>query len=192
MFLSHRPSPDAIARFLNDCRLLPLSYPQAGIAGSPPANYDVDETTVVIGSGEAGFERAKAALTSWKHFDVGWAGVHPARAPIEIGATVAVLVHHFGFWSLNGCRVLYFLGDRSHGTTFGFAYGTLVNHAEQGEEIFEVSLNPASQAVSYRIRAASRPRAALARIGYPAARMLQARFRQDSGEALRRAMQGGR
>jgi len=110
---------------------------------------------------------------AWKHFDLDWARICPEGAPIEIGTTVAVLVRHFGFWSLNGCRVLYFLGDRSHGSTFGFAYGTLANHAERGEEIFEVSLNRASQAVTYRIRAVSRPRAVLARLGYPATRMLQ-------------------
>jgi len=51
-------------------------------------------------------------------------------------------------WSLNGCRVLYFLDDRWHGSTFGFACGTVANHAEQGQEIFEVSLNRASQAVT--------------------------------------------
>ncbi len=192
MFLIRQPSPASIQQFLLESKTLALSYAPIGIVSKVPAGYDVDDAAVVIGSGEAGFERAKAALMSWKHFDLGWASVYPAGAPIEIGTTVAVLVNHFGFWSLNGCRVLYLLGDRSHGSTFGFAYGTLTNHAEQGEEIFEVSLNRASQAVTYRIRAASRPRAALARLGYPATRMLQERFRRDSGEALRRAMQGGR
>lgn len=192
MFLIRQPSPASIQQFLLESKTLALSYAPIGIVSKVPAGYDADDAAVVIGSGEAGFERAKAALTSWKHFDLGWAGVYPAGAPIEIGTNVAILVRHFGFWSLNGCRVLYLLGDRSHGSTFGFAYGTLTDHAEQGEEIFEVSLNRASQAVTYRIRAASRPRAALARLGYPATRMLQERFRRDSGEALRRAMQGGR
>ena len=191
MFLTRQPSSASIQQFLHESKILALSYEPVGIVSKVPAGYDVDEMAVVIGSGEAGFERAKAALMAWKHFDLDWARVCPEGAPIEIGTTVAVLVRHFGFWSLNGCRVLYFLGDRSHGSTFGFAYGTLANHAERGEEIFEVSLNRASQAVTYRIRAVSRPRAVLARLGYPATRMLQERFRRDSGEALRRAMQGG-
>ena len=192
MFLTRQPSAASIQQFLRESKTLSLSYAPIGIVSQVPAGYDADDSAVVIGSGEAGFERAKTALMRWKHFDLGWAGVHPAEASVELGSTVAVLVRHFGFWSLNGCRVLYFLGDRSHGPSFGFAYGTLTNHAEQGEEIFEVSLNQASQAVTYRIRAVSRPRAALARLGYPAARMLQERFRRDSGEALRRAMQGVR
>jgi uncharacterized protein (UPF0548 family) len=62
-----------------------------------------------------------------------------------------------------------------------------VNHAEQGEEIFEVLLRPETYEVVYRIRAVSRPRALLARMGYPVARMFQARFRRDSAEAMRRA-----
>jgi uncharacterized protein (UPF0548 family) len=99
-----------------------------------------------------------------------------------------VLIRHFGFWSLNGCRVVYGLGDRMHGPAFGFAYGTLSNHAERGEEIFEVSHQAHSDEVVYRIRAASQPRAVLARAGYPLVRRLQARFRRDSGEAMRRAV----
>jgi len=75
------------------------------------------------------------------------------------------------------------------GANFGFAYGTLPNHAEMGEEIFEVLLEPESEEVVYRIRAVSKPRAALARIGYPITRVFQERFRRDSIRALQRAIQ---
>jgi uncharacterized protein (UPF0548 family) len=97
-----------------------------------------------------------------------------------------VLVEHLGFWSLNGCRIVYSVGDGQ--TSFGFAYGTLTNHAEMGEEIFEVSMTE-SDDVTYRIRAASRPRAFLARIGYPYTRISQARFRRDSIAAMKRAIE---
>jgi uncharacterized protein (UPF0548 family) len=111
--------------------------------------------------------------------------VFPRQASTETGTNVAVLIRHLGFWSLNGARVVYQLdgGD----TRFGFAYGTLPNHAEAGEEIFEVALDHTSGAVTYRLRAASRPRAALARLGYPIARVLQARFRRDSARAMEKA-----
>ena len=101
---------------------------------------------------------------------------------------VAVLVHHLGFWSVNGCRVVYGIGDLRTGANFGFAYGTLTNHAEMGEEIFEVSMTE-SDDVIYRIRAASQPRAFLARIGYPYTRISQARFRRDSVAAMKRAIE---
>ena len=58
---------------------------------------------------------------------------------------------------------------------------------ESGEELFEVFLDPETAVVWYRIRAASRPQAALARIGQPIARALQARFRRASAAALKRA-----
>jgi uncharacterized protein (UPF0548 family) len=69
-----------------------------------------------------------------------------------------------------------------------FSYGTLVNHAERGEELFEVALDAGTGEVTYRIRAASQPRAVLARLGYPLARMLQARCRRESAEAMQRAL----
>ena len=96
---------------------------------------------------------------------------------------MAVLVRHLGFWSLNGCRVVYKFGD-GDASQFGFAYGTLMNHAEMGEEIFEVSMAE-SEDVTYQIRAVSKPRAALTRIGYPYARISQSRFRRDSIAALK-------
>ena len=191
MFLTTRPSAHAIERFVEESQQLPLSYDRVGLAQASPAGYDVDETLVTIGHGEAAFERAKAALAAWKHFDFHWVEMFPPAASIEPGSAVAVLIRHLGFSSLNGCRVVYGLGDRSHGAAFGFAYGTLVNHAEQGEEIFEVSLRPDTREVVYRIRAVSRPRAVLARLGYPIARVLQARFRRDSGQAMRRAVDDG-
>jgi uncharacterized protein (UPF0548 family) len=192
MFLARRPTRQMLDDFAEESRRLPLSYTQMGLAKASPVGYDLDETTVTIGQGEAAFERAKAALAAWKHFDFSWVAMSPRAASIEPGSVVAVLIRHLGFWSLNGCRVVYGLGDRSHGPTFGFAYGTLSNHAEEGEEIFEVSMHPDTHEVIYRIRAVSRPRVVLARLGYPVVRMLQARFRRDSGEAMRQAVTGAR
>ena len=188
MFLFHRPSQRAIEEFIARSRDLPLSYNPIGIAKESPRGFKVDEASGVIGHGEPAFVRAKLALAEWRHFDFGWVELFPQGAAIEPGSVVAVLVHHMGFWSLNGCRIVYTLGDRRTGPSFGFAYGTLTNHAELGEEIFEVALAPESDEVVYRIRAVSKPRAAMARIGYPFTRSLQARFRRDSIAALRRAI----
>ena len=188
MFLIRRPSRHVVERFAEESLSLPLSYHPVGIARSLPEGYDLDETIVALGQGEAVFERAKAALVSWQHFAFDWVEVFPRAPSLAPGTIIAVLIHHLGFWSLNGGRVLYGLGDCLHGPTFGFAYGTLSNHAEQGEELFEVSLHSETAEVVYRIRAASRPRAVMARVGYPVVRVLQARFRRDSGEAIRRAV----
>lgn len=184
MFLAQRPSAHVIEQFLNDSQAAPLSYGPVGIVNAGGPSWSVDEAIVTIGRGQADFARARAALIAWKQFDIGWVETFPRQAPAAVGTVVAVLVRHLGFWSLNGCRVLYFVeGDGR----FGFAYGTLTNHAESGEELFEVLLDPASDAVRYRIRAVSRPQAALARVGRPIARAFQARFRRASAESMKRA-----
>lgn len=190
MFFVRRPSQQAVDRFLDDSRELPLSYGPIGVVKGEAAGYALDEMLVAIGSGKVDFERARDALLAWTHFDLGWAALFPRSAPVAVGTVVAVLIRHFGFWSLNGCRVVYTVGSLSDGVRFGFAYGTLTNHAEAGEELFEVFLDPRTDDVMYRIRATSRPRAALARLGQPIVRALQARFRRDSGAAMKRAIQG--
>jgi uncharacterized protein (UPF0548 family) len=187
MFLATRPTALVIERFLEESRTLPFSYEPEGAAQREPVGYNVDEMVVMIGRGQPDLDRAKAALASWRHFDLGWMQAVPATPEPEPGTAVAVVIRHLGLWSLNGCRIVYSIGDRERGMTFGFAYGTLLNHAEAGEELFEVSMDPSSGDVKYRIRAASRPRAPLAWIGYPLVRALQSRCRRDSGAAMKRA-----
>jgi uncharacterized protein (UPF0548 family) len=186
LFSVLRPSPRDIARFLAASRDLPLSYQPVGLALAATASFDADETIVALGSGAATYERAKAALREWIQFDLGWVELYPRHASIEIGSVVAVLIRHVGFWSLNGCRVVYGIGnDAVH--EFGYAYGTLSNHGECGEEVFKVVMKPGTSEVSYVIQAASRPQAALARLGYPLARHFQARFRRDSARVMQQA-----
>jgi uncharacterized protein (UPF0548 family) len=188
MFLRHRPSAREIDAFLAQARQLPLSYARVGLASQSPPGYSVDEASVVLGAGHAVFERSWDALRAWRQFDLGWVELLPHAAPVEPGTVVAVVVRHVGFWSMNGCRLVYTLGDRVDER--GFAYGTLTNHAESGEEIFKVSMDASTGAVSYSIRAVARPRALLARCGYPITRYLQARFRADSLRAMQRATAG--
>jgi uncharacterized protein (UPF0548 family) len=186
MFLLRRPSEQDIGRFLEHSRSAPLSYGPAGITRDGSPRGRVDEQLVRIGRGTTAFERARTALTEWKHLDLGWLQLFPANAPIDAGTTVAVRIQHLGFWSLNGARVVYGVDDETQGR-FGFAYGTLANHAENGEELFEVRFDAKSGDVLYRLRAVSWPQAVLARVGYPFVRHLQARFRQDSPLAMQRA-----
>ena len=187
MFLARRPTPGGIDRFLRQSHDLPLSYGPIGIVSTPTAGRDVDEVTVAIGRGRADFERARAALVAWKQFDIGWVETFPHQAPIAVGTVVAVLIRHLGFWSLNGCRVLYSVGSPGDVARFGFAYGTLTNHAESGEELFEVFIDPRTEEVVYRIRATSWPQATLARVGQPIVRVLQKRFREQSAAAMKHA-----
>ena len=185
MVFLRRPTPAAIDRFLRESRDLPLSYEPVGILNSTSTNRRVDEQVVAIGKGEGDFARACAALEAWTQFDIGWVELFPRHAPIHPGTVVSVLIRHLGIWSLNGCRVVYTVGDDR--SRFGFAYGTLTNHEEAGEELFEVFIDPHTEAVMYRIRATSWPYAAIAHLGQPIVRVLQRRFRRDSALAMQRA-----
>jgi uncharacterized protein (UPF0548 family) len=187
MFLARRPAGDVIDRFLRESQALPLSYGPVGLVRTRTGDRDVDELTVGIGRGQADFERARAALLAWKQFDIGWVETFPSHAPIAVGTVVAVLIRHLGFWSLNGCRVLYTVGSPGDVARFGFAYGTLTNHAESGEELFEVFIDARTEEVAYRIRATSSPQATLARFGQPIVRALQERFRDHSAAAMKLA-----
>ena len=187
MFLARRPSAAHIDRFLRESHVLPLSYGPIGIVNGGTIREGLDETTIAIGHGKAAFDRARTALMEWKQFDIGWVETFPRRAPVAAGTAVAVLIRHLGFWSLNGCRILYNVGSLNDAARFGFAYGTLTNHAESGEELFEVFLDPQTGQVTYRIRAISWPQATLARVGQPIVRTLQERFREQSAAAMMHA-----
>jgi uncharacterized protein (UPF0548 family) len=191
MFMARRPSRETIDRFLLDSQDLPLSYGPIGIVRAEPTRPGIDEAIVAIGRGDTDLARARAALMAWKQFDIGWIETFPRDAQVAVGTVVAVLIRHLGFWSLNGCRVLYTVGGLNEDARFGFAYGTLTNHAESGEELFEVFIDPQTDQVLYRIRAASWPQATLARVGQPIVRGLQARFRRDSAAAMKRAIRTG-
>ncbi len=188
MFILRRPSSQQILGFLRRSESLPLSYAPIGLVDRVTSGFVVDNHSVVVGQGRAAFDRAREALLAWRHFELGWLDLWPQRAPIIEGTVVASCIRHLGFWSMNACRVIYV---RDIETEFAFAYGTLTNHAECGEELFKVSLDPGSGAVTYLIRAVSRPRARLARLGYPYTRLLQARFRRDSSAAMMRAQNSG-
>ena len=187
MFLTHRPTKSEIEKFIDESSNLPLSYHPVGLAKESPPGFNVDAASAIVGQGGDSFARARRALTEWRHFELGWVELFPHGASTESGTVVAVLAHHLGLWSLNGCRVVYGLGEEDV-WQFGFAYGTLTNHIEMGEESFEVAMASDTEEVTYRIRAVSKPRAVLARIGYPYARISQSRFRRDSIAVMRRAI----
>jgi uncharacterized protein (UPF0548 family) len=91
---------------------------------------------------------------------------------------------------LNACRIVYLVDEEGAVKRFGFAYGTLAEHAEIGEERFTVEWNRADDTVWYDILAFSRPRQMLAKLGYPLSRSLQKRFAEGSKAAMMNAASG--
>ena len=188
MFSLTRPTAAHIDRFLGEASSLGLSYAPVGVArGDAIRGFCRDESSAVLGNGEQAFDRAWAALQDFRQFDFDWVDVVATGPPTQVGTNLAVLIRHLGFWSLNGGRIVYTLDGDDRARRRGYAYGTLTNHAERGEEIFEVAMDRVTAQVTYSIRAVSRPRSPLAWGGYPIARALQHRFRRDSCAAMRRA-----
>jgi uncharacterized protein (UPF0548 family) len=189
-----RPSDADISGFLRRTDGGALSYGSVGgTRSTPPAGYRVDHNRIRLGAGEAIFVRAVAAVRRWEMFNIGWVTLCWPDTPIEPGRSVAILVPLYGCWSLNACRIVYTIdtGDDGDGLArrFGFAYGTLADHMESGEERFSVEWRRDDDSVWYDILAFSRPRHLLARLAMPLSRSLQRRFARDSLEAMRRTIQ---
>jgi uncharacterized protein (UPF0548 family) len=191
MFLFTPPTAEQLKTFLESQARQPLTYTAEGatrLAAALPDGYTVDHTRVVLGSGEAVFRRACAALRRWEMFNLGWLTCHPRATPIEAGQVVAIVPWHFGFWSLNACRIVYVIAEERR---FGFGYGTLPAHVESGEERFLIEWEASTDAVAYDILAFSRPAHPLTQLAYPVTRLFQWRFAADSGRAMRRAVVAG-
>jgi len=168
-----------------------FSYPDVrATATAVPTGYNVDHNRVQLGTGEGTWRRAVEAIRGWQMFNIPWVRLYWQRAPIEIGTDVAVLVQHLGFFSLNACRIVYVVDEDGPIARYGFAYGTLAEHAERGEERFTVEWNRSEDKVWYAILAFSRPRKTLAKLGYPVSRMLQKRFAEASKAAMLKATSG--
>ena len=163
--------------------MLPFTYDAVGASrdGGAPRGFAIDLNRQRLGRGDACFAAACTQLRAWRMFPA-WTSIEP-RVPIEEGQVLAVLVH-FGVWWINSARIVYVIDEPRR---FGFAYGTLPGHAECGEERFLVEHGD-DDAVTYDLRAFSKPRLWSARAAYPITRLLQKRFARDSQRAMLRAL----
>jgi len=113
------------------------------------------------------FERGAQGLRQWAaHLGAGLR-VAP-RDPPTLDATVAVAIVTGPLTAVAVCRIVAVVDESSR---FGFAYGTLPGHPEQGEEAFLVERR--DDQVLFKITALSRPAEFIARAGGPVTRRLQ-------------------
>lgn len=189
MLSLRKPSPDMLLRFLEKQVKLPFTYKAVGAtAETPPAGYVVDHTRIKLGEGEEVFQLAVAALKRWEQFRLGWVEAWPSDTAIQAGEVLAVMGHAVGLWWINACRVVYVVDEKGTMSRFGFAYGTLPGHVENGEERFVIEWDQRDEGVWYDILAFSRPNQFSARLGYPVVRRLQKRFGRDSAASMLRAV----
>ena len=177
MFRISEPSERDVVEFISSQHNLPFTYAEVGATNAtPPATFKVDHNRIRLGEGEATYRRAVEDLKNWRQFDLGWVVIAPRGVAVEVGATVAVKARAFGTWSLSASRVVYVIDEPRR---WGFAYGTLPDHVECGEERFLVEWL-ADDSVWYDILAFSRPQHPLVKLSSPLARMLQKRFARES------------
>lgn len=189
-WFARAPREAEVAEFLREVSPCAVSYTEIGASNDPEARllgYSVDHNRQRLGDGAGDFLAACEALQAWRMFPRPWTRIAPARPPQRTGEVVAMLAQAFGVWWLNACRVIYTLDERGPVRRFGFAYGTLPAHVEQGEERFSIEQHP-DGSVWYDIRAFSRPRYWPVRLAKPLARRLQARFVAESKLAMRDAV----
>lgn len=180
-----KPSRETIEHFIQEQQSQSYSYSAVGDSRhKPPEGFVVDHRRICLGEGESTFQAAKQALCRWHMFEMDWVQLcWPETTPAQ-DVVVAILVRFMGIYLLNASRVVYLISEEQPVRRFGFAYGTLVEHVESGEERFSIEWLP-DNSVWYDLYAFSRPGHWFVRWGYPFARYSQKRF----GRASLRAMQ---
>ena len=184
-----KPSEDTIQQFLQKQSNASFAYPEVHFTQKDEAvpGYNNDHNRVLLGSGQAMYAAACEAIRTWRMFPGDWAWIEPVGAPIRTGETLVMVARVFGLHWLNACRIVYTLDGSGPVRRFGFAYGTLPQHIECGEERFSVEWHE-DDTVWYDLKAFSHPRLWMVKLAYPLARHLQRRFVRESQRAMRREL----
>lgn len=176
-----RPTEATLLKFLQKQAGTNFSYTLVHHTQQAEAvpGFNNDRNRVLLGRGEATYAAACAALRRWQMFPGGWAYIAPEGTPIKTGETLAMVAKVFGLHWLNACRIVYTLDGTGPERRFGFAYGTLPDHIECGEERFSIEWLE-DDTVWYDLKAFSHPRRWFVWLAYPLARLLQRRFVRQS------------
>lgn len=160
-----------LSSLLEQTQNLEVTYEELGVTRSEtlPPGYRHDHLTVPVGRGDLAWRRAQDAIRGWRaHLHAGLR-ITPADAPIAEGGTVVASRSVGPLLLVAPCRIIY---TTKTSTRFGFAYGTLPGHPEQGEEAFHVQLDRHGD-VTAEIVAFSRPADLTTRLAGPVARQIQ-------------------
>lgn len=200
VFCLRRPSDAATAAFLKAQSPLAFRY-SADLIGATrgpacdlPVTYGVNHFRARLGYGETIFNCASTAIRQWKMFPPEMIELFPAQPALEAGKCVALRIRACGLWALAACRIVYTFDETADDDAavrrFGFAYGTLPEHVEQGEERFSVEWRRDDDSVWYDLFAFSRPGNAFTWMGMPVARYYQRRFARLSAKTMQQVVAG--
>lgn len=184
MFSLRKPSPDTLARLVARQGTYELTYAEHGAtAGDMPAGYHHDEWETSLGDfSQDKFDRLADALLHWRVQAGSGLTIFPDE-PVRPDLTFALWFRlPVGCYATAAGRVVYLTSEADRS---GFAYGTLPGHPEQGEEAFHLVRR--DDQLLFKVRAFSRPRHPLARLGAPVSRLLQRRMNEAYLKTMREA-----
>jgi uncharacterized protein (UPF0548 family) len=191
VFALGRPSDDRLDAVLADQADAPYSYEAVGAtrSGPLPEGYRHDRRSVALGSGQSVFDRAVEGLRRWELHRAAGTRLRPVAPPLAEGVVVVQAIAAGPLTVVAPCRIVYVVDEPD---AFGFGYGTLAAHPEEGEERFLVvrSGGPDGE-VAFEITSFSRPRHVLAQLGRPVTRFMQVRVTRRYLDGLRRYAQSG-
>lgn len=155
------PSAADLDAYLASMTGTDLSYAHVGSTKAPGAGRY--EQSIALGAADGTFERAVEGLRAWAcHGGIG-ATIHPPAAPLVEGTDVIVVLPVGPVRLLVPDRIVAVVDEPDR---FGFAYGTLPGHPEEGEEGFWIERRPTGE-VRATIRVEAGGAWLLARLGAP-------------------------
>lgn len=119
------------------------------------------EDQVVLGTGEAAVARARHALRAWRPQRALGASITPSDVAPDLDETVVL---GLGIGPLRLAVPNRIVAVVDEPDRYGYAYGTLPGHPEQGEELFLVEMAE-DETVTCTIRVDARPADRLRRLG---------------------------
>jgi len=172
-----RPSAATLGELVSGQAGCDLTYPEVGAtADTLPPGYRHDRWEVDLGAFDDGtFRRLAIALRHWQR---GSGFTIAPGGPVTAGLTFALAVRLPVGYVTGAGRVVYVTDQPEK---YGFAYGTLPAHPEQGEEAFHVAGDRGR--LVFALTAFSRPRHPAARLGGPLTRALQLRANNSSNSS---------
>jgi uncharacterized protein (UPF0548 family) len=180
-----RPGNQAsMTRLLSEAQSGALTYLERGatLTGELPDGYHHLGHETVLGHGPQAFAEASEGLRTWQTHRFRGLRVFPPDAPLRTEMTVVVTLG-VGIGAIAApCRVVAIVDEPRR---FGFAYGTLPGHPEQGEESFIVTVGD-DEVIRFGITAFSRPGDLTARLMGPLGRKIQAATTKKYLRALHR------
>ncbi|KAL4528839.1 hypothetical protein Ndes2437A_g03375 [Nannochloris sp. 'desiccata'] len=162
--------------------------------------WAINRTRAQVGTGREAYNKAVAALLTWRHFYFDWAFTNAPT--IKRNASVVVIAQSLFLWSMNPLRItsveknIHRKVKNKSGTGVrqqqrkcyqtSFAHTTVAGHQISGEERFTVEWNKENDSVWYEVYTISKPATLVATLAQPLLRFYQRLFVVQSIQAMKK------